>query len=114
MNRRTDCLIVGFNETDFGEYVSWCRSMGEDTGAFRDVRLAFIEHEGRALHAMDALNRFSTAAPPGKHLISHGQTTDARDPGATLGCVLNRGQDRSGQGPSVPRRPNPGRSGFHS
>src|SRR5262245_13669345 len=70
MGRRTDCLFVGFNETDFDASVSWCRSMGEDTGAFRDVRLAFIEHEGRALHAMEALNRFSSVAPPGKRLTN--------------------------------------------
>jgi anaerobic magnesium-protoporphyrin IX monomethyl ester cyclase len=58
----TDCLIIGFNDSDFGQYVDWVTAMGTDQGAYRDLRLACIEHEGRPIHAMDVLNVYSPLA----------------------------------------------------
>ncbi len=55
----TDCLLIGFNESDFEGYVEMVRSMGEDSGAFRDLNLAFVGYEGRPLHALGALSEFS-------------------------------------------------------
>src|SRR2546429_431345 len=39
----TDCLIVGFNDIDFEGYVNDVRLMGPDSGAYRDLRLAYID-----------------------------------------------------------------------
>lgn len=54
----TDCLIIGFNEENFGSYVDMVRSMGTASGAYQDVALAFVEFEGRPMRSMDMLNRF--------------------------------------------------------
>ena len=53
-----DCLIIGFNDADFDEYVRMVKSMGAEGGAYRDLRLAFIEYEGRPHRALDLLGRF--------------------------------------------------------
>ena len=42
----TDCLIIGHNDGNFAEYVGMVRSMGEESGAFRDLRLAFLDLDG--------------------------------------------------------------------
>jgi radical SAM PhpK family P-methyltransferase len=60
----TDCLIVGFNDVDFASYVSDVRLMGADSGAFRDLRLAYIDLDGRPLRALDALSHLHES-PPG-------------------------------------------------
>jgi radical SAM PhpK family P-methyltransferase len=54
----TDCLIIGFNDTPFEDYVKTVTAMGADSGAYKDLNLAFIEHDGRPYHAMGILNRF--------------------------------------------------------
>lgn len=54
----TDCLLVGFNDGDFGSYVDMVRLMGADSGAFQDLRLAFAEIDGRPHRALDVLSRF--------------------------------------------------------
>src|SRR5689334_16686672 len=54
----TDCLIVGFNDYDFEGFVEMTRSMGPESGAYRDVNLAFVELDGKPYNAMDVLNRF--------------------------------------------------------
>ncbi len=54
----TDCLIIGYNDSDFTEYVKMIGSMGTSSGAYRDVNLAFIEYEGKPQRSMDILNRF--------------------------------------------------------
>src|ERR1700752_1910045 len=54
----TDCLIIGFNDFDFQEYVKMVKSMGVNSGAYRDLSLAFIEYQGRPFRSMDILNHF--------------------------------------------------------
>jgi radical SAM PhpK family P-methyltransferase len=54
----TDCLIVGFNDMNFETVVNMVRSMGTNSGAYKDLNLAFIEHEGTPYRAMDILNHF--------------------------------------------------------
>ncbi len=53
-----DCLIVGFNDSDFSEYVQMVGSMGKDSGAYRDLDLAFITYDGQPRRSMDLLNHF--------------------------------------------------------
>ncbi|MEZ4868988.1 MAG: PhpK family radical SAM P-methyltransferase [Caldilineaceae bacterium] len=57
----TDCLLIGFNDSDFNQYVEMVRAMGEDSGAFRDLNLAYITHEGHHYRALDILSHFQPA-----------------------------------------------------
>src|SRR5215468_7147938 len=54
----TDCLLVGFNDIDFKDYVELLRSMGTDSGAWRDLSLTFLSNQGQAMRSMDVLNHF--------------------------------------------------------
>jgi anaerobic magnesium-protoporphyrin IX monomethyl ester cyclase len=51
-----DCLIVGFHDMDFSAQVGMARVMGESAGAYRDLRLAFIERQREPLRALDVLS----------------------------------------------------------
>lgn len=58
-----DCLIVGFNDVDFPTYVDDVRMMGEDSGAYRDLRLAYMEMDGKPQRALDVLSRLREPDP---------------------------------------------------
>lgn len=51
-----DCLLVGFNDYDFPGYVDMVKLMGPDSGAYQDLRLAYVEHEGHPYRALDLLS----------------------------------------------------------
>ncbi len=57
----TDCLIIGYNDSNFTEYLDMARSMGLDSGAYRDLNLAYVDHQGRPYRSMDLLNHFNFA-----------------------------------------------------
>ncbi|OQP65530.1 hypothetical protein A3860_17855 [Niastella vici] len=57
-----DCLIIGYNDLDFGKVVAEVKSMGEDNVAFRDLNLNFIEIEGRPYRGQDILNKYFNAS----------------------------------------------------
>ena len=61
----TDCLIIGHNDGDFEEYVGMVRAMGEDSGAFRDLRLAYTEIDGKPVHALKAMTLAAGPTPAG-------------------------------------------------
>ncbi len=83
----TDCLIIGHNDGDFEEYVGMVRAMGEDSGAYRDLRLAFTEIDGRPMHALKALTHFAGRTPWGTEY----HNTDFLWPTITyLGTYLHR------------------------
>jgi len=54
----TDCLVIGFNDSNFEEYEEMVRSMGTESGAYRDLSLAFINYEGKPRRSIDILNHF--------------------------------------------------------
>jgi len=54
----TDCLLIGFNDLSFQSYVDMVKSMGVRSGAFQDLRLAYVDIDGRAHRALDVLSRF--------------------------------------------------------
>lgn len=65
----TDCLIVGFNDYDFASYVNMVASMGTRSGAYRDLRLAFIPLPDGPARALDVLTAYQgegreTPPPP--------------------------------------------------
>jgi radical SAM PhpK family P-methyltransferase len=53
-----DCLIIGFNDSDFENYVRMVRSMGVDSGAYKDLALAFIKYNDKPYRALDILTHF--------------------------------------------------------
>ncbi|MBS4097958.1 MAG: PhpK family radical SAM P-methyltransferase [Sulfuricella sp.] len=52
----TDCLLIGFNDYDFGKTVTAIRGNDPSSGAYRDLNLAFITRDGKERRAMDILN----------------------------------------------------------
>jgi anaerobic magnesium-protoporphyrin IX monomethyl ester cyclase len=56
MPNPVDCMLVGFNEGRFPDYVDLVRSVGEKSGAFRDLRLAYVYYQGQPHRALDLLN----------------------------------------------------------
>lgn len=69
--RNIDCLVIGFNDMDFPDYVKMVRSMGEESGAFRDLNYYFVEYDGRPHRSMDLLNRFHFQDRRGKYSPFH-------------------------------------------
>lgn len=67
----TDCLIIGFNDTSFEEYAKMVGAMGFDSGAYRDLNLAFVEIDGRHMRSMDVLNHFYAEGKPSSHRPFH-------------------------------------------
>lgn len=53
-----DCVIVGYNDYDFPSYVRMTRAMGVDSGAYRDLDLAFVHYQDRPMRSMDVLSHF--------------------------------------------------------
>lgn len=68
---QTDCLIIGFNDGDFQEYVEMTKSMGTSSGAYRDLNLAFIEYGGKPQRSVDMLNHFYSLNKKGAHKPFH-------------------------------------------
>lgn len=63
----TDCLLIGFNDYDFGKTVQAIRGNDESSGAYRDLNLAFIEIDGQARRAMDILNEVNASGEKPYH-----------------------------------------------
>lgn len=61
-----DCLLIGFNDGDFESYVETVRTMGTDSGAFQDLRLAFVELDGKPHRALDVLTKLHEGQGAGK------------------------------------------------
>ena len=59
-----DCLLIGFNDQDFTTYRNHVAAGGTGTGAYQDVRLAYVEHEGRPYRALDLLSRIRGGQRP--------------------------------------------------
>lgn len=59
-----DCLILGFYDYSFSDYAATLKAMGTDSGAWRDLALAFVEYEGKPLRALELLTRFHYEGRP--------------------------------------------------
>ena len=45
MKKRIDCFLIGHNEMKFSEYENMVRSMGETSGAYRDLNYSFLQYK---------------------------------------------------------------------
>ena len=43
MGNRLDCILIGYNESPFGQYEGLLRQYGEDSEAYRDLRFSFVD-----------------------------------------------------------------------
>ncbi|HEU5229916.1 MAG TPA: PhpK family radical SAM P-methyltransferase [Ktedonobacteraceae bacterium] len=66
-----DCLLIGFNDPNFEGYVDMVKSMGTNSGAYRDLRLAFVEYNNKPYRSMDLLNLFHFEKEPENHKVFH-------------------------------------------
>lgn len=55
-----DCLIIGFNDSNFENYVEMTKSISMDAGAYRDLNLAFIEYNNKPYRALDIFTHFQS------------------------------------------------------
>jgi anaerobic magnesium-protoporphyrin IX monomethyl ester cyclase len=62
-----DCLIIGFNDLDFEEYVETVCSQGENSAAYRSLNLSFVKHEGKPYRSIDLLNLYYARSMNGQH-----------------------------------------------
>jgi radical SAM PhpK family P-methyltransferase len=51
-----DCVLIGYNDVPFERYEGLVRQYGEDSEVYRDLRLSFVDLEGRKLTYVDLLN----------------------------------------------------------
>lgn len=58
MRDTIDCLFIGHNEMDFGEYEKSVREMGVNSGVYRDLKLNFIRYNNRPYSASGIFNVF--------------------------------------------------------
>lgn len=75
-----DCIVIGYNETPFAEYEGLIRRYGEDSEAYRDLKLSFVDLGARGGGAgkvtyVGLLNEAVNAAhrlPPGSEPFKSG------------------------------------------
>lgn len=56
-----DCLIIGYNDQDFEEYLNILKSMGTHHSDFRDLRLNYVEYQGKPYRAAELLTHIDVA-----------------------------------------------------
>jgi radical SAM PhpK family P-methyltransferase len=86
-----DCLLIGNNEMDFGEYEKNVGKMGMMSGAYRDLNLSFIRYNNKPYTAPQIFNIFhyDENSPAGiRHPLNMGESLCASI--AYLGTYLHR------------------------
>lgn len=66
-----DCLIIGFNDSNFQQYVEMVRSFGAESGAFQDLDLAMVTVDHRHYRALEILSRYRHEGQQGQHKPWH-------------------------------------------
>ncbi len=83
-----DCFLIGHNEMDFNKYENLIRTMGVNSGAYRDLSKNFIQYHNKLYTIIDIFNYVYNK--PGKILpaLNLGNTFSSTI--AYLGTFLNR------------------------
>ena len=58
-----DCIVVGYNEIPFDQYVSLLGNYSEESEAYRDLKFSFIDYKDKPYNYVDVLN--SVVKPEG-------------------------------------------------
>ena len=85
-----DCLILGYYDFSFDRYLEMTRSMGADTGAFRDVNLAFVEVDQKPYRALDIFSEFYNQNNPDKDPVNYHNMDFLWPTVSCLGTFLDR------------------------
>lgn len=84
-----DALIIGVNEPNFAQYVRSVELMGVHSGAYRDLNLNYVMHEGTPYQSLEILSHFYYEGKTGPTPPFH--TADFLWPTITyLGSFLTR------------------------
>jgi radical SAM PhpK family P-methyltransferase len=62
---RTDCIVIGYNEMPFPSYERLIRNYGEESEAYRDLRMSFVEVDGARMTYVGLLNHVLAQAHAG-------------------------------------------------
>lgn len=62
-----DCIVIGYNELPFEQYEKLLRQYGEDSEAYRDFRLSFVETGGKKRLYGDLMNYVTHLAGGGNN-----------------------------------------------
>lgn len=57
-----DCLFIGHNEMQFDKYEEMVRTMGRNSGAYRDLNLNFIQFQAKRYTASEVYNHFGASS----------------------------------------------------
>jgi radical SAM PhpK family P-methyltransferase len=69
--RECDCLLIGNNDINFGDYVNMVRAMGEDHADYKDLNLNFIQYNNKPYRPLDILTHFYYENKQGPHRPFH-------------------------------------------
>lgn len=58
MTKEIDCLFIGHNEMNFHDYEKMVRTMGINSGAYKDLNFSFISYKGKHYTAPETYNYF--------------------------------------------------------
>ncbi|HEX5760248.1 MAG TPA: PhpK family radical SAM P-methyltransferase [Thermoanaerobaculia bacterium] len=64
MGAKLDCVVIGYNETPFGQYEGLLRQYGEDSEAYRDLKFSFVDLGGEKLTYPELMNHAVLRARP--------------------------------------------------
>lgn len=91
MKQIIDCLLIGHNEMDFGEYEQQVRKMGLQSGAYRDLNLNFLCYNNLLYPVSEIFNSFYCDGTGEKDLNPPLRMTEVFSPAiAYLGTYLHR------------------------
>jgi radical SAM PhpK family P-methyltransferase len=62
IHRDLDCVVIGYNEVPFERYESLLHQYGEDSEAYRDLKLSFVELRGRKRLYAELMNDMTRLA----------------------------------------------------
>jgi radical SAM PhpK family P-methyltransferase len=82
MKETIDCFFIGHNEMDFTVYEETIQKMGADSGAYRDLRLNYLNYEDKPYPASEVFNLFCA----GRH--SSGKTITPLQQGETFSAAI--------------------------
>jgi radical SAM PhpK family P-methyltransferase len=59
-----DTLIIGYNDSDLAAFIRSVKALGQNSGAYKDLSLAYVNHGGRPYRALDLLSYCQDGAAP--------------------------------------------------
>ncbi|HEX8184754.1 MAG TPA: PhpK family radical SAM P-methyltransferase [Blastocatellia bacterium] len=87
-NSQLDCVVIGYNEIPFERYESFLRKYGEESEAYRDLRLSFVNLDDKKMDYVGLLNHAFELARPGLKATSRKKSFKSGDIPNLAACYL--------------------------